>query len=166
MDNKRNILSKEVAEQKLQRLALEVAEQLSGDEAPLILIGIRKSGTVIAEKIGALMKPYIKVPVQVISVSFDKHIPKEIVLTEEPDFTDKNILLIDDVTNSGKTLLYAIKPLLNFYPRRIQTLVLIERMHKLFPIKPDYVGLSVATTMQDHIHVQVSNNDVIGAFVE
>ena len=72
MDNKRNILSKEVAEQKLQRLALEVAEQLSGDEAPLILIGIRKSGSVIAEKIGALLKPYIQVPVQVISVSFDK----------------------------------------------------------------------------------------------
>src|SRR6478672_8387859 len=166
MDNKRNILSKEVAEQKLQRLALEVAEQLSGDEAPLILIGIRKSGSVIAEKIGALLKPYVKVPVQIISVSFDKQLPKEISLTEEPDFTDKNILVIDDVTNSGKTLLYAIKPLLNFYPRRIQTLVLIERMHKLFPIKPDYVGLSVATTMQDHIHVQVSNNEVVGAFVE
>ncbi|HEY6977570.1 MAG TPA: phosphoribosyltransferase family protein [Chitinophagaceae bacterium] len=166
MDNKRNILSKEVADQKLQRLALEVAEQLSGDNAPIILIGIRKSGTVIAEKIGALLKPYVRVPVQIISVSFDKQVPKEITLTEEPDFTDKNILLIDDVTNSGKTLMYAIKPLLNFYPRRIQTLVLIERMHKLFPIKPDYVGLSVATTMQDHIHVQVSNNEVIGAFVE
>ena len=166
MDNKRNILSKEVADQKLQRLALEVAEQLSGDNAPLILIGIRKSGTVIAEKICALLKPYVQVPVQIISVSFDKQAPKEIMLTEEPDFTDKNILLIDDVTNSGKTLLYAIKPLLDFYPRRIQTLVLIERMHKLFPIKPDYVGLSVATTMQDHIHVQVSNNEVIGAFVE
>jgi len=166
MDGKRNILSKEVADQKLQRLALEVAEQLSGDDAPLILIGIRKSGSVIAEKIGALLKPYVQVPIQIISASFDKHVPKEITLTEEPDFTDKNILLIDDVTNSGKTLLYAIKPLLNFYPRRIQTLVLIERMHKLFPIKPDYVGLSVATTMQDHIHVQVSNNEVIGAFVE
>ena len=166
MDNKRNILSKEVAEPKLQRLALEVAEQLSGDEAPLILIGIRKSGSVIAEKIAALLKPYIQVPLKVISVSFDKQMPKEITFTEEPDFTDKNILVIDDVTNSGKTLLYAIKPLLNFYPRRIQTLVLIERMHKLFPIKPDYVGLSVATTMQDHIHVQVSNNEVIGAFVE
>jgi pyrimidine operon attenuation protein / uracil phosphoribosyltransferase len=166
MDNKRNILSKEVADQKLQRMALEVAEQLSGDDAPLILIGIRKNGTVIAEKIGALLKPYVQVPVQIISVSFDKQVPKEITLTEEPDFTDKSILLIDDVTNSGKTLLYAIKPLLNFYPRRIQTLVLIERMHKLFPIKPDYVGLSVATTMQDHIHVQVSNNEVIGAFVE
>ncbi len=166
MHNKRNILSKEVAEQKLQRIALEVAEQLSGDDAPIILIGIRKSGTIIAEKIGALLKPYIEVPMQIISVSFDKHMPKEIELTETPDFTDKNILLIDDVTNSGKTLLYALKPLLNFYPRRIQTLVLIERMHKLFPIKPDYVGLSVATTMQDHIHVQVNNNEVTGAFVE
>ncbi|HXL56352.1 MAG TPA: phosphoribosyltransferase family protein, partial [Chitinophagaceae bacterium] len=104
MHNKRNILSKEVAEQKLQRIALEVAEQLSGDDAPLILIGIRKSGTVIAEKIGALLRPHIQVPMQIIFVSFDKQMPKEIELTETPDFTDKNILLVDDVTNSGKTL--------------------------------------------------------------
>src|SRR5689334_17083546 len=112
MDNRRNILNREVAEQKLQRLALEVAEQLSGDEAPLILIGIKKSGSVIAEKIGTLLKPYIQVPIQIIAVSFDKQMPKEIALTDQPDFTDKNILVIDDVTNSGKTLLYAIKPLL------------------------------------------------------
>ncbi len=166
MVEKRYILSKEVAEQKLHRLALEVAEHLSGDEAPLILIGIRNSGTVVAEKIGAYLQPFISTPLEIISVSFDKHLPKEIVLSKEIDFTDKNVLLIDDVSNSGKTLLYALKPLLNFYPHRIQTIVLIERMHKLFPIKPDYVGLSVATTMDDHIHVEVTESEVTGAYIE
>jgi pyrimidine operon attenuation protein/uracil phosphoribosyltransferase len=58
-----------------------------------------------------------------------------------------------------------LKPLLNFHPKRIQTLVLVERMHKLFPVKPDYVGLSISTTLQDHIQVEVKDGEVLGAFV-
>jgi len=166
MAEKRNILSKEIAEQKLLRLALEIAEQLSGDDAPLILIGIEQRGLVIAQKIGDLMRPYLKTSIEIISASFTKEKIKEISLSKEIDFTDKNILVVNDVSNSGKTLFYALKPLLNYYPRRVQTLVLIERMHKLFPVKPDYVGLSVATTTQDYIHVEVKNNQVVGAFVE
>ncbi|MFX8624421.1 phosphoribosyltransferase family protein, partial [Acinetobacter baumannii] len=81
------------------------------------------------------------------------------------DFNDKNVLIVDDVANSGKTLLYALKPLLSFHPKRIQTLVLVERMHKLFPVKPDYVGLSVATTLQDMIIVEVANNEINGAYI-
>lgn len=166
MTGKRNILNKEVAEQKLFRLALEVAEKLSGDDAPLILIGIEQRGLAVARKIADLMKPYLKTSVEVISASFAKEKVKEISLSSEADFTDKNILVVNDVSNSGKTLFYALKPLLNYYPRRVQTLVLIERMHKLFPIKPDYVGLSVATTTQDYIHVEVQNNEIVGAFLE
>ncbi len=108
MFEKRYILSKEVAEQKLHRLALEVAEHISGDDAPLILIGIRNSGTVVAEKIGLFLQPYINTPLEIISVLFNKDLPKEIVLSREIDFNDKNVLLIDDVSNSGKTLLYAL----------------------------------------------------------
>lgn len=166
MNRTKNILDKEVIKQKLHRLALEVAENLSGDDAPLILIGIRNSGLAVAEKIGTMLQPYISVPVEIISISFDKHQPKEITLSEEVDFNDKNIILVDDVSNSGKTMLYALKPLLDFYPRRIQTLVLIERMHKLFPVKPDYVGLSLATTMQDHIDVEVEGSEITGAYIE
>ena len=166
MNRIKNILDKEVAEQKMQRLALEVAEYLSGDEAPLIIIGIRTSGMAVAQRICTLLQPYINVPVKIISVSFDKQIPKEILLSEPIDFTDKNVLLVDDVINSGKTMLYALKPLLNYYPQRIQTLVLIERMHKLFPVKPDYVGLSLATTMDEHIHVSVNGDEVTGAYME
>lgn len=166
MKSSKNILNKEVVEQKLHRLALEVAENLSGDDAPLILIGICNSGFTVAEKIGVMLQPYLDVPVKIISMSFDKHQPKEFTLSENVDFNDKNIILIDDVSNSGKTILYALKPLLDYYPRRIQTLVLIERMHKLFPVKPDYVGLSLATTMQDHIDVEVIDSEITGAYIE
>ena len=119
MEQIKNFLNKEVAEQKLHRLALEIAENISGDDAPLILIGIRNSGMVVAEKILTFLQPYVSTTIDILSVSFDKHIPAAIVLSKEVDFNDKSVIIIDDVCNSGKTLLYACKPLLNYYPRRI-----------------------------------------------
>ncbi len=165
MADKKYILSKEAAEQKLHRMTLELAEQLNGDMVPVILIGIRNSGTVIADKIGALLKQYVTSEVRIISASLDKTMPKEVILSEMPDFNNLHVVIVDDVTNSGKTLLYALKPLLDYHPKSIQTLVLVERMHKLYPVKPDYVGLSVATTLQDHIQVEVENGEVLGAYV-
>jgi pyrimidine operon attenuation protein/uracil phosphoribosyltransferase len=165
MANKNFLLTKEAAEQKLQRMALELAEDLSGDTTPLVIIGIRNSGTVIAEKTGALLKTYIANPIQIISASLDKTYPTTVVLSETVDMNNRHILITDDVTNSGRTLLYALKPLLEFHPKSIQTLVLVERMHKLFPVKPDYVGLSVATTLQEHIQVEVKDGEIEGAYV-
>lgn len=165
MADKKYILSKEAAEQKLHRMTLELAEQLNGDMVPVILIGIRNSGTVIAAKIGALLKQYVTSEVRIISASLDKTMPKEVILSETPDFNNLHVVIVDDVTNSGKTLLYALKPLLDYHPKSIQTLVLVERMHKLYPVKPDYVGLSVATTLQDHIQVEVENGEVLGAYI-
>jgi pyrimidine operon attenuation protein/uracil phosphoribosyltransferase len=82
------------------------------------------------------------------------------------DFDGKTIILIDDVTNSGKTLLYALKPFLECYPKKIQTLVLVERSHKAYPIHPDYVGLRLATTLLDHVCVEFDGGEITGAFIE
>jgi pyrimidine operon attenuation protein/uracil phosphoribosyltransferase len=164
MAEKKYILDKATAHQKLHRLALEVAEQVDKSEQ-LIIIGIKTSGLVIGQKIGELVKQYIP-SVKVISATLDKRAPKDISLSEEIDFNGKSILITDDVSNSGKTILYVLKPLLAFHPKRIQTLVLVERMHKLFPVKPDYVGSSIATTHQDHIYVEVENGEVTGAYVQ
>ena len=165
MTEKNYILNREVAVQKLNRMALELAEQLSGDTAPVIVIGIRNSGTVIAEKVGALLKGYITNEVKIISVTMDKTHPTTVTLSEIIDFNNLHVVIADDVTNSGRTLLYALKPLLDFHPKSIQTLVLVERMHKLFPVKPDYVGLSIATTLQEHIQVEVVDGEVMGAYI-
>jgi pyrimidine operon attenuation protein/uracil phosphoribosyltransferase len=64
-----------------------------------------------------------------------------VILSENINLNDLNVVLIDDVANSGKTLLYGLKPFLDYYPRTVQTMVMVERMHKLYPVKPDYVGL-------------------------
>ncbi len=166
MSNRNYILNREAVEHKLQRLALELAENLSGQSVPIIIIGIRKNGMVLAEKISSLLKKHIPNEVKTISASLDKVHPVAIELSESMDFNNTHIILVDDVTNSGRTLLYALKPLLVFHPKSIQTLVLVERMHKLFPVKPDYVGLSVATTLQEHIQVEVTNDIITGAYTE
>ena len=165
MAEKKYILNKEEAAQKLHRMVLELAENLSTDSEKIILIGIRNSGTVIAEKIGALLKNYVSNEIKVISIALDKIHPTQVELSEVIDFNNLHVLIADDVTNSGRTLLYALKPLLDFHPKSIQTMVLVERMHKLFPVKPDYVGLSVATTLLEHIQVEVVNGEVMGAYV-
>jgi pyrimidine operon attenuation protein / uracil phosphoribosyltransferase len=154
------------AEQKLHRMALELAEKLSGNDAPLIIMGIRKNGEVIAAQIAGYLKKYISNPITQLWVEMDKSHPDTIEISEPLDFSGKHVLLVDDVTNSGRTLLYALKPLMNSYPLSIQTLVLVERMHNQFPVKADYVGLSVATTLQEHIQVAVENGEVIGAYME
>ena len=167
MSERKYVLTKEVAEQKLQRLALEIAEQLDGDDAEIIIIGIRNSGKVVADKIGVLLGPLLTVPIKIISVVLNKVTPKEVFLSEPNiDFNNKNVIVADDVVNSGKTLLFALRPLLYFQPKRIQTLVLVERMHKLFPVKSDYIGLTVATTSQDNIVVEAKDGEIIGAYIE
>lgn len=166
MAAKNYILNREAAEQKLHRMTLELAESLNGDKEPVVLIGIRNSGTVIAEKIAGLLKNYISNEIKVLSLIMDKKHPVEITLNEKVSLDNLHVVITDDVTNSGRTLLYALKPLLEYFPKSIQTLVLVERMHKLFPINPDYVGLSVATTLQEHIQVEVENGVLTGAYVE
>ncbi len=165
MPEKRYILNKEELAQKLHRMSLELAENLSGNEAPVLLIGIQNNGSVMAEKIGVILKQYISNPIQIIYMQLDKDLPTDITLSENVDLNGINIVIIDDVANSGKTLLYALKPLLEFHPKSIQTMVLVERMHKLFPVKPDYVGLSLATTKENHIQVEVMGGELTGAFV-
>ena len=153
------------AAHKLQRMALEVAEQLSGEAAPLVIIGVKGTGMVIAEKIAQLVRQYLTNPVHVMTVSLDKQLPREVELSEAIDLTGRHILLVDDVTNSGRTLLYALKPLLQYHPRTIHTLVLVERMHKQFPVNADFVGLSIATTQEDHIQVDVADGEVVSAYL-
>lgn len=172
MEN-RIILTSEVSAEKLHRLALEVAEQLSDDETELIIIGIEGAGKfgmegtgkLIASKVANYLQQYVSSPMKMIALHLDKHKPAVITLSEEINFDNKNILLVDDVSNTGKTLMYALKPFMQFHPKSIQTLVLVERMHKQFPIKPDYVGYSIATAPDDYVQVEETNGNISAAVV-
>lgn len=164
---KNYILTREVAEKKLRRMAYEILEHNAG-ETQLILAGIRDNGSAIARAIQRLLQAITggKLTTRLISITLDKKKPREVILSETLPFDDEVIIVIDDVASSGKTLLYAMKPFLDAHPRKIECLVLVGRTHKAFPVHPDYIGLSLSTTLQEHIYVEVEGDEVKGAWLE
>jgi pyrimidine operon attenuation protein/uracil phosphoribosyltransferase len=165
MAEKKYIMDGLTAEKKLQRLAYEILEKNS-EEQEVILAGIRESGTVIARYIQHYLQEISNLYAEMITIYLDKRVPQKVTLDKEIGFDNKVIIILDDVANSGKTMLHAMKPFLDHDPKKIQTLVLVERTHKAFPIHPDYVGLSVATTLDEHIFVDVEADKVKGAWIE
>ncbi len=164
MTQKKIILTQDDIDIKLHRLAFEVAETMS-NTSDLIVLGIKENGLHIAKKLIPLLQPLLVNEINLVGLSLNKQLPNEIVIEQEIDFNNKNILLVDDVCNSGKTLLYALKPLLHQHPAKIEILVLVDRMYKQFPVKPNFIGLSVATTLEDFIEVTVDENNVLEAIL-
>lgn len=156
------ILSKEIAYQKIHRMAYEIVER-NINEKEIILAGIKENGSIIAQVLGTFLKDIYKGKIKIVEIIIDKKNPKNLSLSEEINFDNKIIIVIDDVANSGKTLLYAIKPFIEFYPKKIQTLVLVERSYKEFPVSPDYVGLSLSTALTEKIIVETLNGEIEGA---
>lgn len=167
MSEPRNyFLSADAASRKLHRMAFEIAEQLGEDDNELILAGIRDNGVILANIIAGHLSELFQGSIKVIEVSLNKRDPGDVDMSEHLNYDNSVVILIDDVTNTGKTLLYALKPFLDFHPRRIHTLTLVERSHKLFPVTSDFVGISLATTLQEHIFVEVKDGKVVGAYLQ
>ena len=161
---KRYILQSDIIEKKLNRLALEIIEN-NIEEKELVFAGIEEKGVLLAKKLQKIVRKFADVKVELLTIKFDKAKPQEIQLSVKGGFDDKVVIIMDDVTNSGKTLLYAIKPFLEFHPKKIQTLVLVERTHTQFPISANYKGLSLATTLQEHIIVEANGDNITGAYL-
>jgi len=159
------ILSKEIAYRKLQRMAYEIVER-NIDEKQIILAGIKESGVIIARILHDYLKEIFKGEIILPEISIDKRDPKNISISQQIDFENKVVIITDDVSNSGKTLMYALKPFLDFYPKKIQTLALVERSHREFPVSPDYVGMSVATALSQKIVVETENGEILGAYIQ
>ena len=160
-----NILSKETAYRKLQRMAYEVVEQ-NMDEKEIILAGIKGSGSIVAGVLNGFLATIFPGEIKILDIIIDKKNPQKFSLSDTIDFNDKVIIVCDDVSNSGRTLLYALKPFLNYYPKKIQSLVLVERSHRQFPVASDYVGMSVATALSEKIIVETDSEGISGARLE
>lgn len=163
-DTKKYFLDRQTAEKKLRRMALEIVEN-NLEEEQLILAGIRESGSVVAKNIQQMIAEISAVKTELLIITLDKRLPGDITLSPVIDLSGKVIIVIDDVANSGKTLLYALQPFLKYHPKKIQALVLVERSHNSFPVCPDYVGVSISTTLQEHIYVEVDEERVLGAYM-
>jgi pyrimidine operon attenuation protein/uracil phosphoribosyltransferase len=161
--SKEPILNAAVAQRKLRRMAFQIAENNIGEEK-LIIAGITGNGVLVAKALVTELKNITDIPIELITLSLNKKHPLDATI-EGNDFDNKVIIIVDDVANTGKTMLYALKPFMAFLPKKIQTLVLVERSHKLFPVQADYVGLSVSTTLQEHISVETDGEKITGAWL-
>ncbi len=151
------ILTKTQIQQKIERLAFQILENNYG-EKELILAGINKNGMTFATMLRDALRDVSKIPVKLIQLRINpaKPLLDKISLDISPeDLNGKVIIIADDVANTGRTIFYAVKPLLDSMPRKVEVAVLVDRKHKSFPISADYVGLSLATTIQENIDVEI-----------
>jgi pyrimidine operon attenuation protein / uracil phosphoribosyltransferase len=158
------ILDEESVKRKIKRMALEVAEQ-NTSEKEVILAGIVGNGETVAHSIAKELENIASFSVRVITIQLNKRELSDVALQPSVDMKDKTIIIVDDVANTGKTLFYALKPFISSSPKKIQTLALVERSHKQFPIQTDYTGLSIATTLQEHIAVETEGERITGAWL-
>ena len=154
------VLNKQQLQQKLDRLAWQIYEQ-NYKEKDIIIAGIANRGVLIAKKIAKKLTEISAIKVKLATIKVDKDNPfyKDIeVDISEKDYKNKVLILVDDVLNSGKTLMYGAKYFLSVPLKKLSTIVLIDRNHNRFPIKADFVGLSLSTTLKEHISVELEKN--------
>ena len=154
---KSKILDIQGIDQKLKRLAWQVYEKNSV-EKEIIIVGISERGLILATKLADYIQEISKLKTKLAHLDLDKDNPynKEVALNlGVKEYANKVVVLVDDVLNSGKTLMYAAKHFLTTPLKRLAIMVLVDRNHNRYPIKADYVGLSLATTLQEYINVEL-----------
>ena len=154
------ILNHQQIQHKIKRLAIEILEH-NLDSKKIIFLGINNNGYGFAKMLLKAMPKEQQSVIELARIRLNPAAPLESgVIIEEIDSKDlkaSNLIIVDDVANTGRTLFYALKPLLNVLPKKVQIAVLVDRKHKSYPIVADYVGLSLATTLKDNIEVDILN---------
>tara|TARA_B100001115_G_scaffold171006_1_gene153045 strand:+ start:3560 stop:4060 length:501 start_codon:yes stop_codon:yes gene_type:complete len=159
--NKTLVLTKDQMKQKLQRMAWEIYEQNHSEDS-IIVAGIAKRGFVLAEEIAKTLANISLIKVKLVSVNLDKDNPLDTpIQVDKVDFTNQTVVLVDDVLKSGKTLMYGAQYFMQKPLKKLTTAVLIDRNYKHYPIKVDVVGLSLSTTMQEHVSVELGKKKAV-----
>ncbi len=151
------ILNSKQIQQKINRIAYEIYEN-NYDEKEIIIAGISKNGFILAKRIADVLQHISPIKTKLIEIVIDKKNPlsSEIkIALSDKELENKVIILVDDVLNSGRTLIFGAKPFLTSPVKRLTTAVLVNRGHNRYPIKADFVGLSLSTTLQEHITVEI-----------
>ena len=142
--------------QRIQRLAWQIFEDNS-EEKELVIVGILQSGNNVAVELTKALKEICSIKILQVTLKIDKHsqVAGNFELSASTtEMEGKVIVVVDDVLNSGKTLLYALRPFLAIDVKKIRTVVLVDRNHRRFPIAADFTGMTLATTLKEHIAVE------------
>lgn len=164
------ILTDRQIRQKIKRLAIEILERNFG--APeIILAGLNNNGLGFARLLVEDLLPLLPADMSVtltrirLNPANPLEYPPYIEIPAE-QIEGKTIIIVDDVANTGRTIFYAIQPVLSVLPQKVEVAVLVDRTHKQFPVKADYIGLSLATTLRENIQVEILNKEEFSVFLK
>lgn len=149
------ILQPAQVKQKIRRLAFQIWES-NFDEERILLAGVKNRGLQLAELLAQELRAISPLQVEVTYIRLNKSNPvvDKITTGVNPgDWQDGAVVVVDDVAHTGKTLLYALKPFMGVLFKRLQIAVLVDRAHKTYPVHADFLGLSLATTLQDNVEI-------------
>jgi pyrimidine operon attenuation protein/uracil phosphoribosyltransferase len=163
------ILTDRQIRQKIRRIAIEILERNYG-EPEIILAGLNNNGLGFAKLLMAELEAVAtkNTKLSLTSIRLNPANPVEyepVVEMSAAELRDKAIVIVDDVANTGRTIFYAVQPLLQVVPKKVEVAVLVDRQHKSFPVKADYVGLSLATTLREHIDVRIRDVDEMSVYL-
>lgn len=154
------ILNHTQIEQKLNRLAFQVYEA-NYKEDEIIVAGIEPNGATIAGLLAERLRKISGKKIGLATLKVNKNNPLQSELVCEKggcEFAGKSVVLVDDVLNTGRTMIYGIKYFLEYPIKQLHTVVLVDRDHKLFPVRADYIGLALSTNLQEHVSVEMKKD--------
>lgn len=148
------ILNNQEIDHKIKRIAYQIYETFV-DEKVIVIAGISKNGFVFAQKLAKTLGEISEIDVLLCEVKIDKQNPAAPISTSIPkeDYQNKGLVLVDDVLNSGTTLVYGVKHFLDVPLKKFKTAVLVDRNHKKYPVKADFKGISLSTSLLEHVQV-------------
>ncbi|WP_299606911.1 phosphoribosyltransferase family protein [uncultured Aquimarina sp.] len=162
MQTKNNIiLTHEQIQHKIKRIAYQIYET-NVSEKEIVIAGIAENGYIFAQRLKSLLEEISDIHVVLCKVTMDKSAPQNTVETSlsPSEYTNKALVLADDVLNSGTALVYGVKHFLDVPLTRFKTAVLVNRNHKKYPIKADFKGISLSTSLNEHVNVTFGDNDI------
>jgi len=160
VESKNIILNHQQIQHKIRRIAYQIYES-NVDEQEVILAGIESNGYLLAKKIKSNLDKISDLKSTLCKVIIDKRQPLSDIKTSlaVDDYANKSVVLIDDVLNSGSTLIYGVKHFLNVPLKQFKTVVLVNRNHKKYPVKADFKGISLSTSLHEHVEVILEGNN-------
>jgi len=152
------ILDHDQVRHKIKRIAFQIAEVYHSHDT-IILAGIADGGYIFAKKLKLVLNQIFDKDIQLCKVIINKKDPSDLITTslKTSEYQNKGVVLCDDVLNSGTTLIYAVKHFLEVPLKKLKTAVLVNRNHKKYPVKADFKGISLSTTMENHIEVELQS---------
>ncbi|WCO02781.1 phosphoribosyltransferase family protein [Psychroserpens ponticola] len=151
------ILNHQEIQHKIRRIAYQIYESNVYEE-DIILAGIESNGYILAKKLKQNLEKISNLKPILCKVQIDKKNPQAPIMTSlnQDEYINKSIVLVDDVLNSGSTLIYGVKHFLDVPLKQFKTAVLVNRNHKKYPVKADFKGISLSTSLNEHIEIILS----------